>query len=109
MSKNSGFSFTGLLTIAFIVLKLCKVIDWNWLWVVSPIWIFTAAIILIVILIYTVQLITRLYLKTFNKEKYNKLYQIFKEKEANRHKSKWQIKIEEIQKVQQKIKQMKNN
>jgi len=31
--------FAGLLTVAFIVLKLCKVIDWSWIWVVSPIWI----------------------------------------------------------------------
>lgn len=29
----------GLLTVAFIVLKLCKVIDWSWIWVVSPTWI----------------------------------------------------------------------
>lgn len=31
--------FAGLLTVAFIVMKLCKVIDWSWIWVVSPIWI----------------------------------------------------------------------
>lgn len=31
--------FTGLLTIVFIVLKLCGVITWSWLWVLSPIWI----------------------------------------------------------------------
>ena len=29
-------TFCDVLTIAFIVLKLCGVIDWNWLWVVSP-------------------------------------------------------------------------
>ena len=29
----------GLLTIVFIVLKLCGVISWSWLWVLSPIWI----------------------------------------------------------------------
>lgn len=31
--------FTSVLTIIFIVLKLCKVITWSWLWVLSPIWI----------------------------------------------------------------------
>ena len=36
---NGGISFCGLLTIVFIVLKLCKVISWSWLWVLSPIWI----------------------------------------------------------------------
>lgn len=34
-----GVSFSGLLLIAFIVLKLTGVIKWSWLWVLSPIWI----------------------------------------------------------------------
>ena len=42
-NKNNTASITvdfgGLLAIAFIVLKLCKVITWPWLWVLSPIWI----------------------------------------------------------------------
>ena len=40
--KNSnphGFSFTGALTLIFITLKLCRVIDWSWGWVLSPLWI----------------------------------------------------------------------
>ena len=28
--------FCGLLTIAFVVLKLCAVITWSWWWVFSP-------------------------------------------------------------------------
>lgn len=32
-----GISFVGLLTIVFIVLKLCNVIAWSWWWVLSPI------------------------------------------------------------------------
>ena len=36
-----------LLTIVFVVLKLCKVIDWSWWWVFSPIWIPFAIIIVI--------------------------------------------------------------
>ena len=27
------------LAIVFMVLKLCKVIDWHWVWVFSPLWI----------------------------------------------------------------------
>lgn len=27
------------LAIVFMVLKLCKVIDWHWAWVFSPLWI----------------------------------------------------------------------
>lgn len=38
-SKSSGIGFIGLLTIAFIVLKLVGAIDWSWWWVLSPLWI----------------------------------------------------------------------
>lgn len=38
-TTQTGIGFSGLLTIAFIVLKLVGVIDWPWLWVLSPIWI----------------------------------------------------------------------
>ena len=38
-SHGHGLGFTGALTIAFIVLKLCGVISWSWLWVLAPIWI----------------------------------------------------------------------
>ena len=31
--------FTTLLTIVFITLKLCNVIGWSWIWILSPIWI----------------------------------------------------------------------
>lgn len=34
-----GMGFTSVLTLIFIVLKLCKVITWSWWWVLSPIWI----------------------------------------------------------------------
>lgn len=38
-SSSSGIGFVGLLTVAFIVLKLTDYIDWSWWWVLSPIWI----------------------------------------------------------------------
>lgn len=38
-TSSSGIGFAGLLTVAFIVLKLCKVISWKWIWVLSPMWI----------------------------------------------------------------------
>ena len=37
--KVKGTGFCGLLTIAFIVLKLCGVINWGWIWVLAPLWI----------------------------------------------------------------------
>jgi len=54
MSKEKtyteGIGFGGALFIAFLVLKLCKVIDWSWWWVAAPLWI-PFAIILIVFFI----------------------------------------------------------
>ena len=50
-SSSGGIGFCGLLTLIFIVLKLCKVINWSWLWVLSPIWI-TVTMVLICIIIY---------------------------------------------------------
>ena len=47
---RSGISFTGALQVAFIVLKLCKVIDWSWLWVLSPIWISVAFLFVCIII-----------------------------------------------------------
>lgn len=37
--KSTGLGICDVLTIVFIVLKLVGVIDWSWLWVLSPIWI----------------------------------------------------------------------
>lgn len=44
-----GGGFLGLLTILFIGLKLGNVIDWDWVWVLSPIWISFIVIVLIVV------------------------------------------------------------
>lgn len=44
---NTGITFTGMLAIVFITLKLCKVINWSWLWVSSPLWIPIAIAVLI--------------------------------------------------------------
>ena len=38
-SSTGGIGATGALAIAFIVLKLCHIIEWSWVWVLSPIWI----------------------------------------------------------------------
>ena len=51
MEKSSGIGFCGLLTIVFIVLKLLKVINCSWLWVLAPIWI---PIIMFVIIMFII-------------------------------------------------------
>ena len=37
-TTSRGIGFYDLLTIVFIVLKLCKVIAWKWVWVFAPLW-----------------------------------------------------------------------
>lgn len=54
-SSSTGIGFTGLLTIVFIVLKLCGVIAWSWLWVLSPIWISIILAILIVAIAFLIR------------------------------------------------------
>lgn len=33
-----GVTVFTLLGVAFIILRLCHVIDWSWLWVLAPFW-----------------------------------------------------------------------
>lgn len=41
MNNNTttvSFPVVGLLGVAFVILKLCKVISWPWIWVTAPFW-----------------------------------------------------------------------
>lgn len=49
--NNYGLNFGELLQIVFIVLKLCKVINWSWWIVLIPLW-FSLLIIIISIIYY---------------------------------------------------------
>ena len=53
--STGGVSFIGLLQITFIVLKLCGVVDWSWLWVLCPLWgsaaIFVIFLIIVIVFI----------------------------------------------------------
>ena len=47
-SRNSGgIGFIEVLTIVFIVLKLCEVINWSWWRVLSPLWITATVVVAI--------------------------------------------------------------
>ncbi len=52
VSGNIGFF--GLLTILFIGLKLAGLIDWSWLWVLSPLWIPGVLIIALIVTVMAV-------------------------------------------------------
>lgn len=55
MNNNSNpimdVDFSKLLTLALIILKLCKVIDLSWIWVLSPLWICALIELIVVIII----------------------------------------------------------
>jgi len=46
-AASGGIGFSGLLGIAFIVLKLTKVIAWKWIWVLAPLWIPLSIVIIL--------------------------------------------------------------
>ena len=60
VNKN-GVGFCGLLTIAFIVLKLCGIIDWSWVWVLAPLWIGWAFTLITIGIIYLIAFIVDRY------------------------------------------------
>lgn len=50
-TTSGGIGFCGLLTIVFIVLKLTNYIVWSWWWVLSPLWIPIALVIVIFLIV----------------------------------------------------------
>mgnify|MGYP004536347521 CR=1 FL=1 len=45
-------SLSTLVTIIFVILKLCGVLSWSWLWVLSPLWGGVAIIIVVAVLVW---------------------------------------------------------
>ena len=50
VKKSAGLSFAEVLQLIFIVLKLCKVINWKWVWVLCPTWITIIFVVVILII-----------------------------------------------------------
>jgi len=48
-SSSDGIGFVGLLTVLFIGLKLTNYIAWSWLWVLSPLWISSIFVIILLV------------------------------------------------------------
>ena len=49
-TTSGGVTGLELLQIAFIILKLCGIIDWSWWWVLAPTWASITLIGIIVII-----------------------------------------------------------
>lgn len=56
-SSDAGIGFLGLLTIAFIVLKLTKCIAWSWWGVLVPMWMPLALVLLRLALVLLIEVI----------------------------------------------------
>jgi hypothetical protein len=56
-TKNDGTNLTGVLLVVFIVLKLTNLINWSWLWVLSPLWIPVGMVVVFTVLTALVVLI----------------------------------------------------
>lgn len=56
--SSGGIGFCGLLSIVFIVLKLCGVIHWSWLWVLAPLWTPIAIFFLVLIIGIIIEIIS---------------------------------------------------
>ena len=54
-SKKGGAGFVWLLTILFIALKLLGKISWSWVWVLSPLWITVAILIILIIIAFIIR------------------------------------------------------
>lgn len=46
-----GPGILSILLVAFIVLKLCGVITWSWLWVLAPLWVPIALVPVILLIV----------------------------------------------------------
>ena len=49
--SSGGIGLAGTLAIIFVILKLTGVMSWSWLWVLSPLWIPTAFVFLILLFV----------------------------------------------------------
>jgi len=93
-TSSGGVGFFGLLTIAFVVLKLCKVIDWSWWWVTCPLW----GPISLVIIGYLIYIPFKVLKERETRARIASGYNEFGWKKEG--KSKWKQRMEEMQQKQ---------
>lgn len=58
-ASSGGIGVTGLLQVAFIVLKLCGVINWSWWWVLAPSWIMVAIVVILLLIAWIIAMVTK--------------------------------------------------
>lgn len=102
--------FLGLLGLVFIVLKLTNVIDWSWWWVTCPFWIGIALAIFFYVIVKLIVLpIWKLYNMKFNKEEYEYMEKLMRNKSQAKA-SGFMKRLQEAQREQERlIKERKQN
>ena len=58
-AASGGMKFCDVLLIVFIVLKLCKIINWSWWWVLSPFWIPLGLAVILLLISVIIKLIIK--------------------------------------------------
>lgn len=99
-SSTGGISFCGVLAILFITLKLCNVIDWSWWWVLAPLWAPLCIFLVVLGGLYLFAIIKISFFSTPQQKE--QMRRIKEDQERNAGKSKWQIRVEQMQKAQKK-------
>ena len=79
-NHSSGLGLSTVLTIVFVVLKLVGVINWSWIWVLSPIWIDLILVVLLIIGLYIYEI--------YDVKKYTKKYSMSLKKNGDKNENK---------------------
>ena len=67
-----GF-FIMALTLLFVGLKLTKYINWNWLWILSPVWMSLSLLTILIIIALVIKWVHKLRTKQTSKDKLRKV------------------------------------
>ena len=81
-SNNNGMSTSTVLTLIFVTLKLCNVIDWSWWWILSPVWI-TAGIAILALAVIALWEMSDAKEKARRKEREEELKDLLRRKTFN--------------------------
>ena len=93
---KESISFPTLLLVAFIVLKLCHVIDWSWVWVLSPLWIPVGLVSVAFLGLFIYSKSATFYFKKYRPEKWEKIQEISRKAKEPKL-SKWEQRLAEMQ------------
>lgn len=58
-APKKGLGISSVLTLIFVVLKLAGLIEWSWVWVLSPLWIAFTVWFIVLALVFLVILILK--------------------------------------------------